>query len=169
MTDAIARLVPEHAAPLHGLARAPGVVRAAAMVTWIVATGTAALTLLLAMGLLLVLGPVFEAFASGPDNPRWFLLGVTAAVVALSTTADVVAVYLLRGHRWARWTLVVLAVVAAVGGLMSAYLIVPLAVTGAAVAVVVLLLLPESRGWFQGVPCHSPAGPRNAGQRGLMP
>lgn len=58
--------------------RPAGVVYAAAVVTWIGATGTAALSLFVAVGLLLVLEPVFDAFDGGPDNPRWFVAGVAA-------------------------------------------------------------------------------------------
>jgi hypothetical protein len=125
------------------------VVTAAAVVTWVAATGTAAFTFFLTAGLLLTAGPVFAVFDSGSGDPRWFLVGAAAAVLVLSAAADVVAVFVLHGHRWAPWVLVGLSVVAAVGGLMLAYYIVPLTVTAAAAAVGVLLLLPESRRWFR--------------------
>lgn len=107
------------------------------------------MTLLLTVGLLWFAAPVFDAFDSGSGDPRWFVLGAAAVVLALSAAADVVAALVLRGHRWAPWVLVGLSVVAALGGLMMAYYIVPLVVTVAAVAVVVLLLLPDSRRWFR--------------------
>lgn len=149
MTDFSAESVSGHQPRVSGLPRPPGVVYAAAVVTWVVASGTAALTLLLTVGLLWVATPLFDAFDSGPDNPRSFLVGATVVVVALSATADVVAVFVLRGHGWAQWVLVGLSVVAALGGVISAYYIGPLIVTAAATAVVVLLLLPDARTWFR--------------------
>lgn len=85
-----------------GVERPPGVVYAAAVVTWTGATGTAALTVFLTAALLLVAGPVFDAFEGGHENPRWFAVGAGVVVVALSATADIVAFILLRGRRWAR-------------------------------------------------------------------
>ncbi|MGE5719827.1 MAG: hypothetical protein ACM3XQ_08130 [Nocardioidaceae bacterium] len=143
MTDLPPGLQPPHEP------RRPGVVSAAAVVTLVGATGTAASTLLLTVGLLWVAAPVLDAFDSGSGDPRWPVLGAAAVVLALSAAADVVAAFVLRGHSWAQWVLVGLSVVAALGGLMMAYYIVPLVVTIAAVAVVVLLLLPESRRWFR--------------------
>ena len=131
-------------------ARPPGVVQAAAVVTWIVATGTAVSTLFLAVGFLVVAGPVFDTFGPGSDNPRWWIVGAAGTVVALAAAADVVALFIHRGHRWARWVLIGLSVVAALGGLALAYCVAPLVVTAAAVAVVVLLLLPDARAWFRG-------------------
>ena len=93
--------------------------------------------------------PISVALACSSLLVTLVLVVLTDAVVlALSAAADVVAAFVLRGHRWAQWVLVGLSVVAALGGLMMAYYIVPLVVTVAAVAVVVLLLLPESRRWF---------------------
>ena len=135
--------------------RPPGAVFAAAAVTWVVATGTAVLTLLLAVGLLLVAAPIFDTFGSGPDSPRWWVVGAVVVVVTLSAAADVVAVFMLRGHRWAQWGLVVLSVIAALGGVMASYYIAPLLVTAASVAVLVLLLLPGARAWFRS--SHVPA------------
>jgi hypothetical protein len=125
------------------------VVYAAAVVTWVGATGTALLTLFLAVSLLWFVAPVFGAFDSGPGNPRWLVVEAVGAVVALSAAADVVAVFLLRGHRWARWVLIGLCMVASIGGVMLAYYPVPLIVTAAAVAVTLLLLLPSSGTWFR--------------------
>jgi hypothetical protein len=92
--------------------RPPAVVYVAAVLTWIVATGT-------------------------------------AAVIALSALADAVAVFVVRGPSWARWTLIILSVVAALGGLVSAYYVGPLLVTAASVTVLVLLLLPDAGAWFR--------------------
>lgn len=122
------------------------------MVTWIVATWTAALTLFLTVGFLVVAAPIFDAFDAGPDNPAWAVAGAAGVVVALSSAADVVAVLMLRGNRWARWALVGLSMVSALGGVISSYYIAPLAVTAAASAVVVLLLVPDARAWFRRYP-----------------
>lgn len=150
MTDSPAHAVPGHQPTrLAGLQRPPGVVSAAAVVTWVGATMTAAFTLLLTVALLWVAAPIFDVFDSGPDNPRLWLVGTAAFIVALSVAADVIALLVLRGHRWAQWVLVGLSVVAALGGVVSAYYIAPLVVTAASVAVVVLLLLPDARAWFR--------------------
>jgi len=146
VTDSLPGLQPPHGPRQPSR---PGVVSAAAVVTWVGATGTAALTLLLTLGLLWFAAPVLDAFDSGSDDPRWLVVGAAAAVLALSAAADVVAAFVMRGYRWAQWVLVGLSVVAALGGIMMAYYIVPLMVTVAAVAVVVLLLLPDSRRWFR--------------------
>ena len=122
---------------------------AAAVVTWIGATGTAALTVFLTAAFLLVAGPVFDAFEGGPENPRWFAVGAAVVVVALSAAADVVAFFMLRGRRWARWVLVGLSTVAMVCGIMAAYYVAPLVLTAAAASVIVLLLLPDARAWFR--------------------
>lgn len=132
-----------------GPSRPPGVVYAAAVVTWVGATGTALLIMFLALSLLWLAAPVFGAFDSGPENPGWFVVEAVGVVVALSAAADLVALFLLRGHRWARWVLIGLCVVAAAGGVMLAYYIVPLLVTAAAVAVTALLLLPGAGAWFR--------------------
>lgn len=147
MTTSADSIPGDQPARAAALSRPPGVVFAAAVVTWIGATGTALLTLFLAVSLLWLAAPVFGAFDSGPDNPGWFVVEAVGVVVALAAAADVVALYLLRGHRWARWVLIGLCVVAAAGGVMLAYYIVPLIVTAAAVAVTVLLLLPGAGAW----------------------
>lgn len=150
MTDFSAVSLPgDQQSRAAGPPKPPGVVYAAAVVTWVVATGTAALTLLLAAFLLWVAAPVFDSFDAGRDNPRWLVVGTAAVVLALTAAADVVAVFVLRGRRWAQWVLVGLSMVAAAGGVVSAYYIVPLVVTAAAVAVVVLLLLPDAQAWFR--------------------
>ena len=150
MTDSPADALFGHQPPpAPRLPRPPGVVYAAAVVTWVGATGTAALTLLLTVGLLWVAAPVIDAFDSGAGDPRWPVVAAAGVVLVLSAAADVVAALMLRGQRWASWVLLGLSVVAALGGIMGAYCVVPLVVTVAALAVVVLLLLPEARGWFR--------------------
>jgi hypothetical protein len=125
-------------------------VYAAVIVTWVGATSTAAITLLMTVGLLWIAAPIFDAFGSGADNPRTWLIGFAAIVIVVSVLANVIALFVMRGHRWAQWLLVILSVVAALGGVMAGYYIAPLAVTAAAVAVAVLLLLPDARTWFRG-------------------
>ena len=155
MTDFSAVSLPGHQrSRVAGLPKPPGVVYAAAVVTWVVATGTAALTLLLAVFLLWAVAPVFDAFDAGSGNPRWLVVGTAAVVLVLSAAADVCAVFVLRGRRWAQWVLVGLSMVAAAGGFISVYYIAPLVVTAAAIAVAVLLLLPDADAWFR-----APYGP----------
>jgi hypothetical protein len=127
--------------------RAPGVVYAAAVVTWVAAMTTAAFTLLLTVAVFWIAAPVFDAFESGLGNPRTFVVGAAVGVFVLSTSACVVAALVLRGYRWARWVLVGLSVLAALGGLFLAYYVGPLMVTAAAVAVVILLSTPDARAW----------------------
>jgi hypothetical protein len=121
------------------------------VVTWIVATGTAAVTLILTVGVLVIAGPIFDTFGSGSDNPRWWLIVGATVVLVLSTAADVVAVFVLRGRGWARWALIGLSVVTVLGGVMSAYYLAPLGVAAAAVTVIVLLLMPSAKVWFRPV------------------
>jgi hypothetical protein len=111
-----------------GAAKPPGVVQAAAILTWI---GAAA----------------FDAFESGPSNPRWWLIGLAAVSLALCAAAAFLARRVWRGDRWAWWGLVVLSAVAALGGVLTAYAVLPLLVAGLATATFVLLLLSDSRAW----------------------
>ena len=70
------------------------------------------------------------------------------AVIAVSAAADVLALLVVRRHRWARWALVAFSVTSAVCGAMLGYYVAPLAITVAALAVIVLLFLRPARGWF---------------------
>lgn len=124
-------------------------VYAAAVVTWVGATLTAAIALVLTVGVLWVMAPMFDMFESGTDNPRTWLILAALIVVAVSVAADVTALFVVRGHRWARWVLIGLSVVAAFGGLVSGYYIAPLVVTAASIAVAVLLLMPDAHRWFR--------------------
>ena len=130
-----------------GDAKPPGVVQAAAILAWIGAGGTAALTVLMTAAWLWIAAPVFGAFDSGLGNPRWWLVGVATVAIALCAAAAVLALHVWRGERWAWWGLVVLSAMAAVGGVLAAYAVIPLLVAGLAIATFVLLLLTDSRAW----------------------
>ncbi len=97
----------------------------AAVLTWVVATGTAVVTALLMVMTGLFLGPVLDAFDSGSGNPRLIAYGIGAAVLLLCALADLVAWWVYRGHRWARWLLITLSLVAAAGGVALGYLVRP--------------------------------------------
>lgn len=137
--------------------RPPGVVYAAAVVTWVAAMATAAITVLLTVAVLLVAAPVFEVFEPGLGNPRTYVVGTALAVCVLSVAACLVATFVLRGSRSARWALVGLSVVAAIGGLFASYYVAPLLVTAAAVAVLILLFMPDARAWPRTSPVTHPA------------
>ncbi len=125
----------------------PGVVRAAAILTWIGAAGTAAFSVLMTAAWLVVAAPAFDAFDSGFGNPRWWLVGFALVVVALSAAAAGLAFRVWRGDRWAWWGLLVLSALAALAGVLTAYAVVPLLVAGLGIATVVLLMLSDSRAW----------------------
>ncbi|MCW2760770.1 MAG: hypothetical protein JWR85_971 [Marmoricola sp.] len=150
MTDPSALLVPGQPSQVYGQPRPPGVVYAAAVVTWVAATGTAFVIVLLAVTLLWLAAPIFEYFESGSNNPQWIVISVAVVVVAVCTLADFAAVFILRGRRWAQCLLIALCVVAALAGAVMSYYIAPILVTAAAGAVVLLLLLPDARAWFRG-------------------
>lgn len=78
-----------------GAAKPPGVVQAAAILTWIGATGTAAATVLMTVAWLWIAAPVFDAFDSGLNNPRWWLVGVAAATMALCAAAAFLALHVM--------------------------------------------------------------------------
>jgi hypothetical protein len=94
------------------------------------------------LGALVFLEPIFDSFGSGGSDLRWDAYGGGAAVILLCAAADVVAWLLYRGHRWARWILIALSLVAAAGGVVLSYYIVPVVVSLTALTVTVLLLLP---------------------------
>lgn len=52
-----------------------------------------------------------------------------AVVMTMSAAADLVAFFLFRGHRWARWALIALSLITALAGVMSAHYTAPLFVT----------------------------------------
>ncbi|MFS3130471.1 hypothetical protein ACLM5J_18860 [Nocardioides sp. Bht2] len=64
----------------------PATVVAAAVITWIVASGTAAATALLAIVFVVLCAPLWEVFGSGYDNPRWWIVGATGIVVLLAAS-----------------------------------------------------------------------------------
>ena len=134
-------------APVYGPDRPPGVVLAAAVVTWTAASTTAALTLGLGALALFLGGPVFDAF-QGQDLQA-YLVAAALVVIAFSAAADVLAYLVFRRHRWARWALVALSVVSAVCAAMFGYYVAPLLITAAALTVVGLLFLRPARAWFR--------------------
>ena len=85
-------------------------------------------------------------------DPRWSVGVATVIVVALSAAADVAAFFTLRRSRVAAWALMALSVLAAVGGVAFGSFLAPLAVTGARIAVLVLLLQPVARRWVRRPP-----------------
>ncbi|HSE10771.1 MAG TPA: hypothetical protein VLB29_19055 [Nocardioidaceae bacterium] len=125
------------------------------MVTWTTAATTAAFTVCLAATALLFGGPLFDVFQG--HRLQWYVAGAALVVIALSAAAGGLATLVFRRRRWARWALVALSVVAAVGGAMLGYYVAPLAITAAALAVVVLLFLPPARAWFR-LPATGHAG-----------
>lgn len=138
-------------AQVHG---PPGVVYVAAVLTWVAAGTTAAFTLLLTVGVLWLGAPFFDAFEPGLDNPRTYVVGAAALVVALSAAACVLSVFVLRSSRSAHWLLIGLSAVTALAGLMLASLVGTLVLTAVAIAVIVLLLQPDARAWFREPPAH---------------
>jgi hypothetical protein len=137
--------------PPAAASRVPGVVLAAAIVTWVAATVTAALVGFLSLALMTLAGSVFATFP-GSGDPRWSMAVSTGIVIALSAAADVAAFFTVRRRRVAAWALLGLSALAAVGGLAFGYLIAPLAVSGAGIAVIVLLLQPAARRWVRPAP-----------------
>lgn len=120
---------------------------AAAVVTWAAASMTAAFALCFGVLILLFGGPVFDVFEG--QNLQAYVAGTVVVVIALSAAANVLAYLVFRGHRWARWALVVLSVASAVAAAMLGYYVAPLVITAAALAVVVLLFLRPARAWFR--------------------
>ena len=120
---------------------------AAAVVTWTGASTTAAFALCFGVLVLLFGGPVFDVFEG--QNLQAYVVSAVLVVVVLSAAADVLAYLVFRGHRWARWALVVLAVASAVCAATLGYYVAPLGITAAALAVVVLLFLRPARSWFR--------------------
>lgn len=120
---------------------------AAAAVTWIAASTTAAFALCLGVLALVFGGPVFDVFEG--QSLQAYVVAAIVGVVALSAAADLLAYLVFRGKRWARWGLVVLSVASAAGAAMLGYYVAPLVITAAGLAVVVLLFLGPSRAWFR--------------------
>lgn len=127
----------------------PAPVVAAAVITWLVATGAAVATALLGIGLVVLGAPLWETFGSGADNPAWWIGGFTAFVVALAVLADVAALLMFRGRSWARWVLAFLALCSTVLSLFAASYVLPLIITAASVVVIALILQAPTRAWFR--------------------
>lgn len=142
--DAVADFPPP---PVVGSNRPPGVVVAAAVATWTTASITAAFALCFGVLVLLFGDPVFDVFEG--QNLQAYVVAAVVVVMGLSAAADVLAYFVFRGHRWARWALVVLSVASAVCAAMLGYYVAPLVITAAALTVVVLLFLKPARAWFR--------------------
>lgn len=163
-------------APVSVTGRPPAVTWAA-ILTWV----GSGLTLVgtIASGVYLGLQPdvlLDEVRAQNPDLETQgvsddLLVGVSLAMLAgfalWCAAACVVAFFVVRGHEWARITLIVSAATATavflVGTVAGAYL---LAITlGAGIATIVLLVRPESRAWFaqRRRPAIAPGPPPPAG------
>jgi hypothetical protein len=132
---------------MTGSERPPGVVLAAAVITWTVASIIVVFTVGLGVLVLLLGGPFFDAFQA--QQMQGFVVVAALLIVAFALAADVLALLVFRGHRWARWTLVVFSVASAACGAMLGYYVAPLAITVAALAVIVLLFLRPARAWFR--------------------
>lgn len=134
---------------MNGPTGPPTVVTSAAVVTWVATAATALLTLLVA-GLL---GPaaaaILEAFGAGTPASWAWVVGAAAVVLGLCGAAAVCAFLVLRGVGWARWLLLGLSVLTALAGLALFAFGLPLVATTAAVAVIVLLLVPDAGPWFR--------------------
>ena len=139
---------PALAAPPAPVAPAPpGTVTAAAITTITAASITAAVTLLTAVGYALIGHAILEELDDTGSLIAWFF-GIVTALLALCAVAVLASVGLLRRRRWAWWTLLALAPVTAVLGLLTAFYLLPLGIAAAAVAVFVLLVLPSTRTWL---------------------
>ncbi len=122
----------------------------AVLITCLTAATTALGTLLMTGGLLLLGYPLLDFFTvSDRVDILATLLGAASGAVALSALAVMAALKLLHGRPWARWVLAALCVVAALASAVLVSSVLPLVVTAAALAVLVLLLLPSTGAWCQ--------------------
>ena len=129
--------------------RAPLEVRAAALLAWAGALAAVLGTLLL-LGLAIALdrGWTDPADPGAPAPlPAW---AYAALVVVLAVLACVAAEQVVVGRRWAQVALVALGVVALLGGLVTAYLVLPLLLSLTGLVVAVLLVLPRAWSWTAG-------------------
>lgn len=132
----------------------------ACLVTWL---GTLFVGFaLLASIVLLALNPdamMTEVLAQNPEVNQegistTMLAGVSLVMLAgmllWAVAAGVLAVFVMRGHEWARITLLASAALVAVLSLLMALVAPPtLVLSGASVAVIVLLLRPDSAAWMR--------------------
>ena len=141
--------------------RAPRIVRSAAVITWLAAGSMAVLTVLSAV---IALGdrqfvldeamknPTVRDANLDPDMIMAAVVVVAIGIAAACLLACVLAFLVVRGHDWARWLLVVLAVL---GGLvLLAGVPVSLLHIAACGAVAGMLFSAPARAWFTG-----PRGP----------
>ena len=150
MTDSpTPRRVPQFAAVGNDGQSAPTAIFVAALITWVTATGTALCALLLGVSFFWFAGPLWDVLDDAGPGIQWYMVVAISAVVSLSAAADVAALLTMRGHGWARWTLIALAASAAIGGVMLSYYFYPLLVAAAAIVTAALLLVPDATSWFR--------------------
>ncbi|MCW2818844.1 MAG: hypothetical protein JWR42_1631 [Marmoricola sp.] len=132
-----------------GPTEAPATVVVAAALAFSAASSVALAVLVVAAFAVRFLGPVLDTFDDqSVSQVRSYATGWGLAILALCAVADVATWFAVQGRRWSQVVLLVLALVAVLGGLVAAAFVLPLLVAAAGVAVLVLLLLPESRRWF---------------------
>lgn len=135
----------------------PGKVTAAAVITWV----GAGLALLVSLFMALRGGAIpDDALRDFPQrfpdieldiNKIRTLIVVTGLVMLLwSASACVLAGLVLRRHNWARVVLAVSASMTILFSLLAITAVVPLLITGSAIAVLVLLFSREANAWFRG-------------------
>jgi hypothetical protein len=129
------------------VARMPGSLQAALVVTWVGAAGAAGLALFTAAFFLVLESKVWDEFGSGTDNPRFWIVAAALAVWVASALVALLAWQVHRGRRWAYWALLGLCPVAVLFGIVAVGFMIPPLVALFAVAVGILLLLPDSRAW----------------------
>lgn len=124
----------------------PRPVYAASVITFACTLVTTAFGLLFGV----ILGPAITGILGVFDGSlaAW-ALGTVTIFLVLATAAVACSVQIKRGNRLARWALIALSLATAAVGVLSWNLVVPLIDAAAACAVLVLLLLPESRRWFR--------------------
>lgn len=135
----------------------PGTVLAAAVVTW-VATAASVLASV-AYGMWLTIKAAAALQSPYGATALWWVYGLLALAIACSALAAVAAFLTYRGHGWARWALITLAALTALAGPTGLLGGLALLQAGSGVAVVALLLLPDSRAWFSpapGLPAYGP-------------
>jgi hypothetical protein len=140
----------------EGPPRRPGVVTAAAVVTWVFA----GIALLGAAWMLIAVNADRAGFERSVERQNDLDgMGLTAqelaqtftiggiVIAVLSVLAVVLALGVYRGSNVARILLLILSLVTCVASLMIAFALLPLAWLGAGMAVISLLMLPRTKWW----------------------